>query len=167
MFLKSICGIMAASFMTVTVFAQQSAGKPQFLEQPDKTVTYFSAADVTALIARAKRERKPNAPLVVAKALQLAPYGTYLEYRADSKPLANVGLHPKEAELVYVLQGAGTMVTGGTMAADEMSIAGGESQKIGKGDFIFIPENTPHWISHIDQTIVLMSIHVPRPVPAG
>lgn len=165
MILKSISGFLAASLMVAIAVAQQGAGKPQFLEQADKTVTYFSNADVTALIARAKRERKPNAPLVVAKALQLAPYGTYLEYRANSKPLANVGLHPKEAELIYVLQGAGTMVTGGTMAADEMSITGGQSQKIGKGDFIFIPENTPHWINHIDRTLVLMSMHVPRPVP--
>ena len=95
----------------------------------------------------------------------------YLEFvqppgSVNSKPLANVGLHPKDAELVYVLRGSGTMVTGGTTAADEMSINGGESQKIGKGDFIFIPEGTPHWISHIDRTLVLMSIHVPRPVPA-
>jgi mannose-6-phosphate isomerase-like protein (cupin superfamily) len=166
MFLKSICGFTAAAFMAITVFAQQPAGKPQFLEQPDKTVTYASAADVEALIARAKKERKNGAALVVAKVLQLAPYGTFLEYRADSKPLANVGLHPKEAELVYVLRGSGTMVTGGITAADEMSIDGGQSQKIGKGDFIFIPEDTPHWISHIDRTLVLMSIHVPRPVPA-
>lgn len=161
-----MCGIFAAPFMVVTVFAQQSGWKPQVLEQPDKTVTYASAADIAALIARAKKERKDNAPLVVAKVLQLAPYDTYLEYRADSKPLANVGLHPKEAELIYVLEGSGTLVTGGTAAADNMSIHGGESQKIGKGDFIFIPEGTPHWISRIDQTIVLMSIHVPRPVSA-
>jgi mannose-6-phosphate isomerase-like protein (cupin superfamily) len=166
MFLKSICGFIAATFMAVTVFAQQPAGKPQFLQQPDKTVTYASASDVAALITRAKKERKNGAALVVAKVLQLDPYGTYLEYRANSKPLANVGLHPKDAELVYVLRGSGTMVTGGTTAADEMSINGGESQKIGKGDFIFIPEGTPHWISHIDRTLVLMSIHVPRPVPA-
>jgi mannose-6-phosphate isomerase-like protein (cupin superfamily) len=166
MFLSRMCGILAATFMVVTVFAQQTAGKPQFLQQPDKTVTYASAADVAALIARAKKERKNDAPLVVGKVLQLAPYGTFLEYRANSKPLANVGLHPKDAELVYVLQGSGTLVTGGTTAADDMSIDGGQSQKIGKGDFIFIPEGTPHWISHIDRTLVLMSIHVPRPVPA-
>jgi mannose-6-phosphate isomerase-like protein (cupin superfamily) len=159
-------GIIAATCMAIPVFAQQAPGKPQFLDQPDKTVTYFSAADVTALIARAKKERKNDAPLVVAKVLQLAPYGTFLEYRKNGKTLANVGLHPKEAELVYVLQGSGTFVTGGTMAADEMRIDGGQSQKIGKGDFIFIPENTPHWISQIDRTLVLMSIHVPRPVPA-
>jgi mannose-6-phosphate isomerase-like protein (cupin superfamily) len=166
MFLSRMCGTLAATFIVVTAFAQQPAGKPQFLQQPDKTVTYASAADVAALIARVEKERRNNAPLVVAKVLQLAPYGTFLEYRANSKPLANVGLHPKEAELVYVLQGSGTMVTGGTTAADDMSIDGGKPQKIGKGDFIFIPEGTPHWISHIDQTLVLMSIHVPRPVPA-
>jgi len=162
---KRISGIIAATLMAVPAIAQQSAGKPQFLEQPNKTVTYFSAADVTALIARAKKERKGDAALVVAKALQLAPYETDLEYRASSKPLANVGLHPKEAELVYVVRGSGTMVTGGTIAADNMSIDGGHSQKIGEGDFIFIPEGTPHWISHIDRTLVLMSMHVPRPVP--
>jgi mannose-6-phosphate isomerase-like protein (cupin superfamily) len=166
MFLRTTFGLITATFMAITVMAQQPPGKPQFLDVPDKTVTYISAADVQALIARAKKERKNNAALVVAKVLQLAPYGTYLEYRANSNPLANVGLHPKEAELIYVLQGAGTLVTGGKMAADEMSIDGGDSQKIGKGDFIFIPENTPHWINHIDRTIVLMSIHVPRPVPA-
>jgi mannose-6-phosphate isomerase-like protein (cupin superfamily) len=165
MFLHRMCGFIAVTCIAATVFAQQPAGKPQFLEQPDKTITYFSAADVAALIARAKKERKNDSPLVVAKALQLAPYGTYLEYRANSKPLANVGLHPKEAELVFVLQGSGTMVTGGTMATDEMSIDGGRAQRIGKGDFIFIPEGTPHWISRIDHTLVLMSIHVPRPVP--
>jgi mannose-6-phosphate isomerase-like protein (cupin superfamily) len=159
--------VIAATFMVTLAFAQPPAAwKPQILEQPDKTITYFSAADVAALITRAKKERKPNESLVVAKALQLAPYATYLEYRATSKPLANVGVHPKEAELVYVLQGSGTFVTGGSPAADDMSITGGESQKIGKGDFIFIPEGTPHWINHIDRTLVLMSIHVPRPMPA-
>lgn len=162
---RRICGLVAATFMAVTALAQQSAGKPQFLAQPDKTVTYFSAADVTALIARAKKERKSGSALVVAKVLQLPPYETDLEYRANGKSLANVGLHPKEAELIYVVRGSGTMITGGTIAADNMSISGGHSQKIGQGDFIFIPEDTPHWISHIDQTLVLMSLHVPRPVP--
>jgi mannose-6-phosphate isomerase-like protein (cupin superfamily) len=165
MFLNRMCGFFIATFMAAA-FAQQPAGKPQFIQQPDKTVTYASAADVAALVAKAKSERKNDAPLVVGKILQLAPYTAYLEYRANSKPLADVGLHPKDAELVYIIRGSGTLITGGTVAADRMSIAGGESQKVSKGDFIFIPEGTPHWISHIDQTIVLMSVHVPRPLPA-
>jgi hypothetical protein len=30
-----------------------------------------------------------------------------------------------------------------------------------------VPENTPHWFSAIDGTLVLMSFHAPRPVPSG
>ena len=43
-------------------------------------------------------------------------------------------------------------------------IEGGESRQIAKGDFIMVPENTPHWFSTINGTLVLMSLHLPRPV---
>ena len=36
------------------------------------------------------------------------------------------------------------------------------SRTISKGDFVIVPENTPHWFSKIDGTLVLMSLHVPR-----
>jgi quercetin dioxygenase-like cupin family protein len=63
------------------------------------------------------------------------------------------------------------MVTGGTLVnesrtnAENLSgtaIEGGASQPIAKGDFIVVPENTPHWITGINGTVVLMSLHVPR-----
>ena len=41
-------------------------------------------------------------------------------------------------------------------------IDGGKSQAVAKGDFVIVPENTPHWFSSINGTIVLMSLHVPR-----
>jgi hypothetical protein len=30
-----------------------------------------------------------------------------------------------------------------------------------------VPEGTAHWFSAIDGTLVLMTLHVPRPVPAA
>jgi len=33
---------------------------------------------------------------------------------------------------------------------------------VAKGDFIMVPENTPHWFSAIEGTLTLMSIHLPR-----
>lgn len=165
MFLTKLCGFIAASFITIAASAQQV--KPQILQRLEgKTVTYASAADLAALVDRAKKERKDDNPLVASEFLELAPYTAAIEYRAKGKTLGDVGIHPKFAELAYVLQGSGTLVTGGTIAADRMSIEGGQSQKIGKGDFIFIPENVPHWISQEDDTIVLVTIHMPRPVPA-
>jgi quercetin dioxygenase-like cupin family protein len=40
-------------------------------------------------------------------------------------------------------------------------------QALAKGDFVIVPENTPHWFSKINGTLVLMSLHLPRPVPAA
>ena len=134
--------------------------------------TFCSSADVQALIAKAKSERKDGQPIVVERVVQLAPYSANLEYRAS---VGLAAVHEKEAELMYVVDGSGTIVTGGTLVNQARTnpanltgtaIDGGAQQKIAKGDFIFIPENTPHWISAIDGTIILVSLHVPRPAPA-
>ena len=173
MFLKKVYGFLAATFITIAAGAQQPAVKPQtnnagypIVQQLDKTVTYASATDVAALIDKAKTAAKGDAPMVVGEFLQLAPYTLTLEYHEKGKPLADVGVHPKVAELTYVIDGSGTLVTGGTRTADHMRIEGGESRKIAKGDFILVPEGVPHWISQVDQTLVLVSVHMPRQVPA-
>jgi quercetin dioxygenase-like cupin family protein len=38
----------------------------------------------------------------------------------------------------------------------------GVTRRVAKGDFIMVPENTPHWFSAIDGTVVLMSLHLPH-----
>lgn len=173
MVLNRMCGFLVAVFTAVAVLAQQPSEQPEIpkivhpLQQPDKTVTYASAADVEALIAREKKESTADAPMVVGKILQLSPYIVGLEYRPAGESVHfHAGSHPKQAELFYVIEGSGTLVTGGKLTADSMGIEGGESQKMSKGGFIFIPEGTPHWYSHVDQTLLLMSVQMPRPVPA-
>ena len=140
--------------------------------QPDPGAmkTFASAADVMALMNKAKADHKPDQPLVAERILQLAPYNVNLEYRTAVGPSS---VHEKEAEMFYVIEGTGTMVTGGKLAGEKRTnaenltgtgIDGGASRNIGKGDFIIVPENTPHWFSAINGTLVLMSLHVPRPV---
>jgi mannose-6-phosphate isomerase-like protein (cupin superfamily) len=130
--------------------------------------TFTSSSEITALIARAKSQRKENQPLVALPILRLAPYGANLEYRAAVGPAA---VHEKEAELFYVIDGSATLVTGGKLEGEKRTnaenltgtgIEGGNSQPVAKGDFVIVPENTPHWFSSINGTIVLMSLHVPR-----
>ena len=88
--------------------------------------------------------------------------------------VSTAAVHEREAELFYVIDGSGTMVTGGKLVnqgrvdpnnLSGSSVQGGTSRHLAKGDFIFVPENTPHWFSAIDGTLILMSLHVPRPVP--
>jgi quercetin dioxygenase-like cupin family protein len=141
-------------------------------QQPAAPKTYTSAADVSALIAKAKSERKGDAPIVQENILRLTPYSAGLEYRGAVGPAA---IHEKEAEFFYVIDGTATMITGGKLTEEKRNgdnltgtaIEGGTPRTIGKGDFIVVPENTAHWFSKIDGTLVLMSLHVPRPVPAS
>jgi mannose-6-phosphate isomerase-like protein (cupin superfamily) len=146
--------------------AQQPAKQAK---QPPANKTYVSASDVTAMMAKAKNERKQDQANFIQGLLQLAPYTANLEYRAVVGPAA---VHEKEAELFYVIDGGGTLVTGGKLAgetrtnAENLSgtaIDGGDTQAVAKGDFFIVPENTPHWFSKINGTLVLMSLHVPRP----
>jgi len=157
---------LTVTLLTAALTAQQKGAATQAMK------TYTSAADVNALIAKAKTDRKDNQPTVSQRLLSIAPYSANLEYRAAVGPAA---VHEKEAELFYVVDGSGTLVTGGKLTAESRTnpenlsgtgIEGGTSQNVGKGDFIAVPENTPHWFSKINGTLVLMSLHVPRPLPA-
>ena len=154
--------IWIAGTIMVPQAQAQAAGQPAAAQAaPPQPVLFKSAADVAALIAKARAERKEGQANFGQNIVRLAPYNANLEYRAS---VGNASIHEHEAELFYVVDGSGTMVTGGKMAGT--AIEGGVSRTIAKGDFILVPENTPHWFSAINQTLILMSLHVPRPVPA-
>ena len=157
--MRTIGFSLALTWMTAAALAQPAA---------QAVKTFASSADVAALAAKAKSERKENQPLVTERILQLAPYNANLEYRAAVGPAA---IHEKEAEMFYVIDGSATMVTGGKLVNESRTnpenltgtaIEGGASRTIAKGDFVIVPENTPHWFSAINGTITLMSLHVPR-----
>jgi mannose-6-phosphate isomerase-like protein (cupin superfamily) len=148
---------------TAALVAQQPA--------PVAMKTFASQADVAALIAKAKSERKEGQPLLSQPILRLAPYNANLEYRAS---VGAASLHEKEAEMFYVIQGSATLVTGGKLVNESRTnaenltgtaIEGGESRPLTQGAFVIVPEGTPHWFSPINETLILMSLHVPRPVP--
>jgi mannose-6-phosphate isomerase-like protein (cupin superfamily) len=151
---------IAAAVLTAAAVAQQP-GETQSVK------VYSSSSDVAAMVAKAKASRKENQPIVTDRILQLAPYSANLEYRASVGPAA---VHEKEAEMFYVIDGSATLTTGGKLTGETRTgdnlqgtgIEGGMSRTISKGDFVIVPENTPHWFSKIDGTLVLMSLHVPR-----
>jgi mannose-6-phosphate isomerase-like protein (cupin superfamily) len=163
--MRAVIISLALALVSQSVPAQQPAapGSGQVMK------TMASSADVAALVVKAKSERKDGQALIAQPLLQLAPYNVSLEYRAA---VANAAVHEREAELFYVIDGSATIVTGGKLAdekrtnAENLSgtgITGGTSRRVAKGDFIMVPENTPHWFSTIDGSITLMSLHLPHP----
>jgi len=166
--LTTLVLMLVTAALVAQMPAQQTAK-----QAPKQPKTYTSAKEVVAMMAKAKSERKQDQANFIQSLLQLAPYGANLEYRAVVGPAA---VHEKEAELFYVIDGSGTLVTGGKLVGETRpnpenlngtAIDGGMTQEVAKGDFFIVPENTPHWFSKINGTLVLMSLHVPRPVPAA
>jgi mannose-6-phosphate isomerase-like protein (cupin superfamily) len=162
--MKAIAWGIVPALLASAALAQQPAA--------DAMKTFTSSSEITALIAKAKSDRKNNAPTVTEPILRLAPYAANLEYRAAVGPAA---VHEKEAEIFYVIDGSATLTTGGKLTEEKRNgdnltgtgIEGGTPRAVAKGDFIVVPENTAHWFNKIDGVLVLMSMHVPRPVPAA
>ena len=77
----------------------------------------------------------------------------YMVHASRREKPGQAEIHTKDADVIYVLQGSATFITGGeavdgkTIAPDEIrgsSINGGETRKIAKGDVIIVPHGVPH-----------------------
>ena len=162
--MRSFAISIALTIVTAAAAAVVVAQQPAAQTAPPEMKTYTSAADVQALIAQAKG----------ARLLAAAPYTVGMEYRAMVGPAA---VHEREAEIFYIMEGTGTLVTGGKLVNETRTnptnlsgtgVEGGLSRTVSKGDFILVPEGTPHWFSAIggNGPVIDMSIHLPRPVPS-
>jgi mannose-6-phosphate isomerase-like protein (cupin superfamily) len=171
--MRTIAIGLTLTLLAAAVLARQPEPKPSPQAAPQSsakpTKTFTSAADLNALIAKAKSERKEGQPIVVEPIVELGSYDGHLEYRAS---VGNAAVHEKEAELFYVIDGSATLTTGGKLVNEKRTdatnlsgsaIQGGTPRKIAKGDWILVPENTPHWFSPIDGVVEVFSMHVPRP----
>ena len=87
--------------------------------------------------------------------------------------------HDKLTEVYYVLEGAGTLVTGGTLlnakpvpatsaiykeltgpSSIGSNIQGGESRQIAAGDVVIIPAMVPHWFSDVQGAIKYLVVRI-------
>jgi len=78
--------------------------------------------------------------------------GTYQVHASRGQEPGQVEVHVKDVDIIYMLEGTTTFVTGGTMvggkttAPDEIRgscVNGGETRTLTKGDVIIVP-NFPH-----------------------
>ena len=69
-----------------------------------------------------------------------------------------VEVHDHETDIMYIVDGEATFVTGGTMIGGKVTkpgqrlgteIQGGETHHLSKGDVMVIPAGTPHWFKEV------------------
>jgi len=87
--------------------------------------------------------------------------------------------HDKVSEVYQVLDGSGTLVTGGTIVNPQRrtsgqeevtqingpgvsgtAIDGGVSRRITKGDMVIIPAGTPHWFSEVQEALTYTIVRI-------
>lgn len=80
-------------------------------------------------------------------------------------------VHPDQAEYAIVLDGRGTLVSGGTMPDPQMRnptlvegsrIEGGTTRALAPGDVILVPAGVPHWFGITGERLVLLGIKLPK-----
>ena len=107
------------------------------------SVTYVPRDKVAAAFVK-------GAPLVEAD-----DYKVHASHRAEA---GKVEVHARDTDIIYVLEGSATLVTGGTLVdgktvePDEIrgtAIRGGDSREIKKGDVIIVPNGVPHWFQRV------------------
>ena len=140
--MKKIILAATLALLPVLAFAQAPAPAIVVLGGQMPQIMARAAADQAAKPTPVQHETIIGAP----------PYSLVLERRVGVAPAA---LHPAHAELMIILEGSGTLTTGGTMVGagalsgstiNGTGVSGGADQPISKGDFILVPEGTPHSI---------------------
>jgi len=110
------------------------------LSAVEAPVRYYPAADVTAAFAK-------------GAVLFDGAGGNYMIHASRREKPGMAEVHVKDADLIYVMEGSATFVTGGSMvdgktiAPDEIrgaSIKDGQTRHLAKGDVIIVPKGTPH-----------------------
>lgn len=118
--------------------ATTSSGKS---ESPK--VTYFPAAKVSKAFEK-------GMPL-----LEIANYKVHASHR-DGPGIVEV--HTRDTDIIYMLEGTATLVTGGTIVDGKniepeeirgKDVKGGETRQITKGDVIIVPNGVPHWFKEV------------------
>ena len=154
-----VLGLVLAS--AATARAQSPAPTPA-----DRTkASVFSADDLAAALAKLPTDR----PSAAARVFTLAPYNVNVEQRQPRPQGAS--LHDAQAEFFYVIDGAATLLTGGTLTAPTRTganvagtgIEGGVRQAFRKGDFLLVPAGVPHQFVDIQAPVRLLQLYLPEP----
>ena len=93
----------------------------------------------------------------------------YMVHSSRREGPGMVEVHTKDTDILYVVSGTATVVTGGTMvdgkptAADEIrgrEIIGGETRHLVVGDAMIIPNGVPHWFKEVQAPFLYFVVKV-------
>jgi glc operon protein GlcG len=92
------------------------------------------------------------------KGMPLIEVSDYKVHASHREMAGEAEVHEGETDIIYMLEGSVTFVTGGKVVdvrstgpgeVRGAAIDGGTARKLGKGDVIIVPKGTPHWFKEV------------------
>ena len=115
-------------------------------------VTYIESQKVSASFVK-------GAVLLGEDETMMHAARNYMVHASHRDKAGVVEIHEYDTDIVYVLKGAATLITGGTpegaktIAPHEFrapTVNGGETRKLESGDVVIIPNGVPHWFKEVE-----------------
>jgi glc operon protein GlcG len=123
-----------------------AAALDALLSPKPSPVSYWNATDVRAAFAK-------------GSVLFAGDGGrNYMVHASHRESAGMAEVHEDDTDIIYVLSGSATLVTGGTVAGAAMTapreirgsgIHGGDTRTLTKGDVLIVPNGTPHWFKDV------------------
>jgi mannose-6-phosphate isomerase-like protein (cupin superfamily) len=147
---------------TLTALAQVLSAADENASLP---AMYKSAAEWMATLAKSTQTKSDQSS---------APISNEDHYRVNivrrgspGVAMAHTSGPAKGSEVHYIIDGAATVVTGGTIVrpagaaakgAGSAAIEGGQSRRVTKGDVLVIPAGTPHWYKDVEGSVTYLEV---------
>ena len=150
--------VMAALIIVAgsSAASAQTPSPPPAAPAPGSPAIFKSAVDLAEVLKNAK---------VNPGGMSSSNVTTTDQYRVGvikRDKAAGALAHPGNTELLYIVEGEGTMVTGGKLIAaangKPASIDAGVSQRFVKGDVFIVPAGSPHWFAVVDQPVTYLEV---------
>lgn len=151
-------------------------------------VSGAASADQDEQLAIAGAETFKNAPMGMKSEVQFFEAGkvaasfqqgsvlldgaggrNYMIHASRREKPGQAEVHTNDADLIYVQEGSAIFVTGGEVvgamntAADEIrgvSISGGQTRRLAKGDVVVVPSGTPHQFTEVSNPFLYYVVKV-------
>jgi len=158
---------MKIGYIFCTVLAGASFGIAADETQAQAPSTYKAAADLMATLAAsaAKNSDQATSPIVNEGKYRI----NIVRRGTPGVAMAHATGPAKGTEVHYIIDGAATVVTGGTLVrpasanntkkgGGSATIQGGETRHVSKGDVIVIPAGTNHWYKEVEGSVTYLEV---------
>ena len=130
----------------IAVAASRALGMAAMSNGPAETVSYFAKAEVDAAFAKGD------------VLVDGSNNRNYMVHASRREAAGQVEIHQEDTDIIHVLSGSATFVTGGVLTDGKITgsgeirgstVEGGTTRTIKNGDVVVVPRGTAHWFKEV------------------